>query len=162
MDPVLAALVLVSAALHPLWNALIKRDPRPEGAFLGVMVLLALLGGAHSMVAGYDLLAARHVWPLIAVSWAGLTVYATCMVVTLRRGDLSAYYPIIRSSPLFIVAAGTLAAWRTTRSPFTSTSPAMIAAAMGEAPRQRGKSDGCTLRTPRGGIASTCGTISWP
>ena len=108
MDPALAMLVLVSAGLHPLWNALIQRDPRPEGAFLGVMVLLALLGGAHSMVAGYDLLAARHVWPLIAVSWAGLTVYATCMVVTLRRGDLSAYYPIIRSSPLFIVAAGVL------------------------------------------------------
>ncbi len=108
MDPVLAMLVLVSAGLHPLWNALIKRDPRPEGAFLGVMVLLALLGGAHSLVAGYDLLAARHVWPLIAVSWAGLMVYATCLVITLRRGDLSAYYPIIRSSPLFIVVAGVL------------------------------------------------------
>ena len=108
MDPVLAMLVLVSAGLHPLWNALIKSDPRPEGAFLGVMVLLALLGGAHSVVAGYDLLAARHVWPLIAASWAGVTVYATCMVITLRRGDLSAYYPIIRSSPLFIVVAGVL------------------------------------------------------
>ena len=108
MDPALAMLVLVSAGLHPLWNALIKRDPRPEGAFLGVMVLLALLGGAHSLVAGYDLLAARHVWPLIAVSWAGLMVYATCLVITLRRGDLSAYYPIIRSSPLFIVVAGVL------------------------------------------------------
>ena len=106
MDSVLAMLVLVSAALHPLWNALIKRDPRPEGAFLGVMVILALLGGAHSLVAGYDLLAARRVWPLIAVSWVGLMVYATSLVVTLRRGDLSAYYPIIRSSPLFIVLAG--------------------------------------------------------
>ncbi len=108
MDPVLAMLVLVSAGLHPLWNALIKRDPRPEGAFLGVMVLLALLGGTHSLVAGYDLLAARRVWPLIAVSCAGLMVYATCLVITLRRGDLSAYYPIIRSSPLFIVVAGVL------------------------------------------------------
>ncbi len=108
MDPVLTMLVLVSAGLHPLWNALIKRDPRPEGAFLGVMVLLVVLGGAHALIAGYDLLAARHVWPLIAVSWAGLMVYATALVITLRRGDLSAYYPIIRSSPLFIVVAGVL------------------------------------------------------
>ena len=108
MDPVLAMLVLVSAALHPLWNALIKRDPRPEGAFLGVMVVLVVLGGAHALIAGYDLLAARRVWPLIAISWAGLMVYATALVITLRRGDLSAYYPIIRSSPLFIVVAGAL------------------------------------------------------
>ncbi len=108
MDPVLAMLVLVSAGLHPLWNALIKRDPRPEGAFLGVMVVLVVLGGGHALIAGYDLLAARRVWPLIAISWAGLMVYATALVITLRRGDLSAYYPIIRSSPLFIVVAGAL------------------------------------------------------
>ncbi len=108
MDPALAFLVLVSAVLHPLWIALIKRDPRPEGAFLGVMVLLVLLGGAHSLAAGYDFSAARRVWPLIAISWAGLMVYATSLVITLRRGDLSAYYPIIRSSPLFIVVVGVL------------------------------------------------------
>ncbi len=67
MDPVLAMLELVSAGLHQLWNALIKRDPRPEGAFLGVLVVLVVLGGAHALIAGYDLLAARRVWPLIAI-----------------------------------------------------------------------------------------------
>ena len=35
-------------------------------------------------------------------------LYGFCLVSTLRRGDLSAYYPIIRSSPALIVVAGLL------------------------------------------------------
>ena len=30
MEPVVAVLVLVSATLHPIWNALAKRDRAPE------------------------------------------------------------------------------------------------------------------------------------
>jgi drug/metabolite transporter (DMT)-like permease len=40
------------------------------------------------------------------VSWCGQILYGTCLTATLARGDLSAYYPIIRASPVFIVIVG--------------------------------------------------------
>lgn len=106
MDPFLALLVLVAAAVHPIWNASVKRDDRPEGALLAIMLLMGLIAGGHALVAGYDLLAIRKMWPWLAVSCAGLTLYSTSLAMTLKRGDLSAYYPIARSSPLFIVVVG--------------------------------------------------------
>lgn len=102
----IALLVLLSAALHPLWNALIKRDARPEGAFIAMIVMLIVISGAHALIAGYDLLSIGLVWELLILSWAGQILYGSTLIATLKRGDLSAYYPIIRSSPIFIVAAG--------------------------------------------------------
>jgi drug/metabolite transporter (DMT)-like permease len=108
LEPEIAGLVLLSAAFHPLWNALVKRDPRPEGAFVGLMAALAVLALVHSLAAGSSLDAILAVWPLAVVSAAGQLLYGVCLVATLKRGDLSAYYPIIRSSPLFVVAFGIL------------------------------------------------------
>ena len=106
MEPFLAFVVLVSAALHPVWNASVKRDERPEGALLALMIFTGLIAGGHALIAGYDLMAIVRVWPWLAMSWVGLTLYLTSLATTLRRGDLSAYYPIARSSPLFIVVVG--------------------------------------------------------
>lgn len=108
MLPEHTLLVLLSAALHPLWNALIKRDTRAEGAWISLTLLMVVLAGGHALAAGYDLASAAEVWPVIAMSWGGQLLYGTSLIITLRRGDLSAYYPIIRSSPLFIVGAGVL------------------------------------------------------
>jgi drug/metabolite transporter (DMT)-like permease len=108
MDLTIVVIVLASAALHPLWNAAVKADDRPEGAYIGLVVFLMFLAGAHSLIAGYDLTAIVRVWPLLALSCFGQLLYGTSLVMTFRRGDLSAYYPIIRSSPLFIVVVGVL------------------------------------------------------
>jgi drug/metabolite transporter (DMT)-like permease len=108
VDPLVATLVLVSAALHPLWNLLVKRNPRPEGAFFVLTVQLALFALVHALVSGADILAAREVWPLILVSVTGQILYGTSLLTTLKRGDISAYYPIVRASPLFIVVVGFL------------------------------------------------------
>lgn len=43
------------------------------------------------------------VWPFVVISSVGLTVYYYGTLAALRRGNLSVYYPIIRSSPLAIV-----------------------------------------------------------
>ena len=104
MELHIAIMVLVSAALHPLWNAMIKRDAVPEGAFVGNAVMLLLLAGAHSLIGGYDLLAITQIWHLLAITVTAKLVYTISLVVMLRRGDLSAYYPIARSSPAFIAA----------------------------------------------------------
>lgn len=106
MEPFIVLLVLVSAALHPVWNASVKRDERPEGAMLAIIILTGLIAGGHALLAGYDLMAIGRVWPWLVLSGAGLTLYTTSLATMLKRGDLSAYYPIARSSPLFIVVVG--------------------------------------------------------
>ena len=108
MDLMIVALVLVSAILHPLWNALIKRQERADGAYIGLVVLLLIVSFTHAKVQGYELLGAVKVWPLIAISVMAQILYGVSLVITLRRGDLSSYYPIVRSSPLFIVIVGVL------------------------------------------------------
>ena len=108
MEPAVAGLVLVSAIFHPLWNAMVKGDDWPERAFLALMATFLVASGTHSVLAGADLLSVIDAWPYVLVSSAGLTTYAYNLILTYKKGDLSAYYPIIRSSPLFIVVVGVL------------------------------------------------------
>ena len=57
------------------------------------------------MITNADFAAVLTILPLVAVSVVGQFLYGTCLTATLKRGDLSAYYPIIRASPVFVVAA---------------------------------------------------------
>ncbi len=111
LDPITAALVLTSAALHPLWYALVKRDPDPDAAFVGLNAGFALLALGHAGLRRVDLIAGLGAWPLLLVSAAGQIAYGLAIVGVLKRGDLSAYYPIIRASPLAIVAPSASSRW---------------------------------------------------
>ena len=91
MDPITAGLALASAALHPLWYALVKRDPDPDAAFVGLNAVFALIALAHAGLAGVDLTAAFGAWPLLLLSALGQVVYGLAVVLVLQRGDLSAY-----------------------------------------------------------------------
>ncbi len=106
MNPTIAAMVIASAAIHPVWNLLLKKEPDPQLGYLGLTVMMALLAALHVVVSGADIAAAGAVLPLIFLSWCGQILYGTCLTATLMRGDLSAYYPIIRASPVFIVIVG--------------------------------------------------------
>lgn len=106
MELTVAAIVVLSAVLHPVWYALVKRDVDPDAAFLAVNGGIAVIALVHGLVIGADLLAALDHWPLLLLSCAGQMAYGYAVVGVLKRGDLSAYYPIIRSAPLAIVAIG--------------------------------------------------------
>jgi drug/metabolite transporter (DMT)-like permease len=67
---------------------------------------MALCGLLHALATGADLFAPLTVLPLLALSLCGQVLYGTCLTATLKRGDLSVYYPIIRASPVFVVAVG--------------------------------------------------------
>jgi len=108
MEPSIAGMVLLSAVLHPIWNALIKGDARPDMAFMALMAMFLFFAGAHGLATGADFLSVSEAWPLVLISSAGLAIYGYNLVLTLKQGDLSAYYPIVRSSPLFIVLVGVL------------------------------------------------------
>lgn len=100
------SMVLISAALHPLREFFIKDNASPEAMTIAVIVVFGFLSMSHVLVTGADPWSALQVWPLVLISAAGGAVYYLCVLKTLNRGDLSIYYPITRSSPLFIVSYG--------------------------------------------------------
>lgn len=105
MSPFIVLLVLVSAALHPLWNLLVKQGDNPFRTYLYLTATMSLIGLTHGLIIGADIFAVRDVWPLILLSFCGQIIYGLGLTATLKRGDLSAYYPIIRASPVVIVIA---------------------------------------------------------
>ncbi|MEE2698167.1 MAG: hypothetical protein VX923_00550 [Pseudomonadota bacterium] len=108
MEINITIMVLLSAILHPVWNAMIKKDPCPEGAFASNGTMLLFLAGAHTLIAGFNFFAITEIWHLLAITAAAKLVYTISLVTMLRLGDLSVYYPIARSSPAFIVLVSAL------------------------------------------------------
>jgi drug/metabolite transporter (DMT)-like permease len=95
--------VLVSAVLHAGWNAVMKGYEDKEAAWWMFGVVLCGWSFGHALYMGYDVLAVGAAWPLFAISAMGQLCYGFGLIGAYRRGDLSAYYPIIRSSPVVIV-----------------------------------------------------------
>lgn len=69
------------------------------------MAVAAVCSLIHGLIAGVDFSSVFTVLPVVALSVCGQLIYGTCLTATLMRGDLSTYYPIIRASPVFVVAA---------------------------------------------------------
>jgi drug/metabolite transporter (DMT)-like permease len=108
MELMVIALVLGSAVLHPFRDLLIKGQSFPESAYLGVTGSWVMFAALQATLLNQTLTLPSEVWPLVAGSALGLFIYYLCVMLTLKAGDLSVYYPIIRSSPLAIVAIGYL------------------------------------------------------
>ena len=99
-------LVVISALLHPLRVFLIKGDSTPEGLTLSVVIIFGCMSFFQIILMGINPWKVFEIWPLIAISSLGLLLHFWCIVKSLRVGDFSVNYPIIRSSPLFVVVAG--------------------------------------------------------
>lgn len=97
------ALVLLSALLHPFRDLLLKGHAHPESAYLAVTGGWVAIAAVHALASGTALALPAGAWLLAAVSAACLTAYYFGTMAALKTGDLSIYYPIIRSSPLLIV-----------------------------------------------------------
>lgn len=108
MEPNIVALVLASAVLHPVWNLLVKKNPDPQLGFVFLTATITLCALIHGLILGVDFAAVFSVLPFIALSIGGQLIYGICLTKTLARGDLSAYYPIIRASPVFVVIVSVL------------------------------------------------------
>ena len=106
MDPFVFAAVLLAAACHASWNALIKVRLDP---FLGIVLIAAAAG-----IVSLPLLAFVPVPPLAAWPWLALSVithlgYYIGLSRAYRAGDMGQVYPIARgSAPLMTAAGGAL------------------------------------------------------
>ncbi|WP_246295062.1 EamA family transporter [Piscinibacter koreensis] len=99
----LVAIVLLGAALHASWNALIKSggDKAADTALL--QAIAGLMAVPPLLVLG---LPERAAWPFIGVSALVHVAYYTTLVGAYRHGDLGLTYPIMRGSAPLLVAIG--------------------------------------------------------
>jgi len=108
MTATILVLILASAVMHPIREFIVKGDQTPSGVMLAVVIQFFLLAGAQTWFKGDDPWIAFEVWPSMLASGLSILFYYWCILMTLRTGDLSIFYPIIRSSPLFVVTVGLL------------------------------------------------------
>jgi drug/metabolite transporter (DMT)-like permease len=103
-----AALVLLAAALHASWNALLKQG---EDGFwvmtvMGVATALACVGFLPFLP-----LPARASWPFIALSALLHVGYNAFLIRAYRSGEFGSAYPVARgSSPLLVTLGAALTA----------------------------------------------------
>lgn len=102
-------LVLASAAIHPLRDLTLKGVAHPVSCYVGISLVWVFLAGGHGVWTGQSFILPVSVLPFLFISAFGLVLYYYGTLSALRRGNLSVYYPIIRSSPLAIVAFSWLA-----------------------------------------------------
>lgn len=94
--------VIGAAALHAVWNALVKGGAsKALGMYAVVMGQGAFGLGALPFVP----LPARESWPLLAVSVALHIGYQGFLMLSYRIGDLTQVYPIARGTAPLLVAA---------------------------------------------------------
>ena len=106
MELAVAGVVLLAASIHPIRDLILKGTVYPEAAYFGVILVWVVIAVVHGLVLGVDFSTGASVLPLILISTAGLMLYYVGILTTMKTGDLSVYYPIIRASPLFIVVGG--------------------------------------------------------
>ena len=97
------SLVLVSATIHPLRELLLKNASNSLACYLGVAVVWLVLATFQNILVGNDFRIPGDCWPLIFISASRLTLYYYGTLAAMKVGQMSIYYPIVRSSPIAIV-----------------------------------------------------------
>ena len=101
----IGALVLLAAAMHAGWNALIKI----QGDRLAVMALATAAGSVISLLVLPFVEAPDPAsWPLLALGVLLHTGYHFFLPLAYDHGDLGQVYPIARGSAPLLVALGAL------------------------------------------------------
>ncbi|MGI8526995.1 MAG: EamA family transporter, partial [Pseudolabrys sp.] len=106
MESFVFAAVLLAAACHAGWNALLKVGLDPLST-----AMLMSLGGTAIALAGLPFFAAPAAasWPWLAASSVVHLFYFAGLVEAYRAGDLGQVYPIARgAAPLMTAAASTV------------------------------------------------------
>ena len=101
----IAALVLLAAALHAGWNALVKIS----GDRLAVMAFITLTGSIVSIPFIFIVDSpSPQSWPLLALTILLHTAYHLFLPIAYDHGDLGQVYPIARGSAPLLVTLGAI------------------------------------------------------
>ena len=103
MDPFVFAAVLVAAAFHASWNALIKIRLDP---FLAIVLIAALAGLVSLPLLFFVPVPPLAAWPWLALSVIAHLGYYIGLSGAYRSGDMGQVYPIARGGAPLMTAAG--------------------------------------------------------
>ena len=103
MDPVVTTIVLASAFMHALWNALVKVD---GDRLMAMAVIMGLTAALSPVLIVLSPPIAAESWKYLLLSAALNNVYFFFLIESYRVGDLSHAYPIARGSAPLLVAIG--------------------------------------------------------
>lgn len=105
MDSYVFAAVLVAAALHASWNALLKLrvEPRIAGTLLGIASGVVVL----PLIVIFPLPNPAS-WPFIAATAVIHLVYFQALGIAYETGDLGQVYPLARGSAPLLTAIGAM------------------------------------------------------
>ncbi len=106
MDPFVFGIVLVAAAFHASWNALIKIRLDP---FLAIVLIAALAGIVSLPLLFFVPVPPLAAWPWLIASVITHVGYYIGLAGAYRSGDMGQVYPIARgTAPLMTAAGGAL------------------------------------------------------
>jgi drug/metabolite transporter (DMT)-like permease len=125
MDLLVFSAVLVAAACHAGWNALLKLNLEPALATALVAMASGLVAVPFVLVAGLPDAAA---WPYVAASVVVHIGYYLALAEAYRHGDLGHVYPIARGSAPLVTAVIAAALLGETPGPFGWAGITMLAA----------------------------------
>ena len=97
------SLVIVSAAIHPYRELSLKNARHPLACYLGVAVIWLIVATFQNVIMSHELQIPITSFPLVIISAAGLILYYYGTLSAMKLGQVSIYYPIVRSSPIAIV-----------------------------------------------------------
>src|ERR1041384_6489752 len=104
MDPFVFGAVLVAAACHASWNALIKIRLDP---FLAIVLIAAAAGIASLPLLPFVPIPTLAAWPWLIASVITHLGYYIGLAGAYRSGDMGQVYPIARgTAPLMTEAGG--------------------------------------------------------
>src|SRR5215210_4372843 len=103
MDPLVFAAVLVAAAFHASWNALVKIRLDP---FLAIVLIAAMAGIVSLPLLFFVPVPPLAAWPWLIASVITHTGYYIGLSGAYRAGDMGQVYPIARGTAPLMTAAG--------------------------------------------------------
>lgn len=106
MEPLVFLAVLLAAAFHAGWNALVKID---LDRFLSITLISLAAGTVAAAALPFVAVPQASAWPWLAVSALLHTGYKIFLVQAYRAGDLGQVYPIARGAAPLLVSLAMLA-----------------------------------------------------
>lgn len=98
--------VLAAAAMHAIWNALVKVH---LDRFLSITLMTLGTAVASLFAVPFVDFPAWHVWPYIIASVIFHMGYKLCLIAAYKTGDLAQTYPLARgTAPLLAAVGGTV------------------------------------------------------
>ncbi len=100
-DSLATSLILISAVMHALWNAAVRRS---SDRFATVVFVTSYGGLLYVPFLGLAPLPSPALWPWIAASATCHLAYQLCLARMMDKGALTLVYPIARGTGRLIVA----------------------------------------------------------